>query len=59
MATALNDKDLEERLEQLAKLQSVPVSRHAMLREIVREATKDLRRPNAWRKSSQPKGDAA
>lgn len=50
MAISFNNTELESRLQRLGKMQPVPVSKHAMLREIVREATKDLRRPNAWRR---------
>ena len=50
MAISFKEPELEARLERLGQMQPVPVSKHAMLREIVREATKDLRRPNAWRR---------
>lgn len=51
MAIYLNDPELEERLERLGKMQPVSVTKHAMLRAIVEESTKDLRRPNAWRRA--------
>lgn len=59
MAISFRDPDLEERLERLAKMQSVPVSKHAMLRAIVGEATKDLRKPNGWRRSDEPQESPA
>ena len=61
MAITLKDPELEERLQKLGERQSVPVTKHRMLRAIVEEATKDLRKPNAWRsrdaKTSREGGD--
>ena len=60
MPISFNEPELEGRLQRLGQMQPVPVSKHAMLREIVREATRDLRRPNAWRRpnGSRKKGAA-
>lgn len=59
MPIYIRDSELEERLERLGQAQSVPVNKHAMVVAILKAATKDLRKPQAWRGQEQPNGSEA
>lgn len=49
MAIIIDDPELEQRLAKLGAKQPVPVKKAPMARAILREHTRDLRKPHAWR----------
>jgi len=63
MAIIINDPELERRLAQLGEKQPVPAKKTPMAIAILKEHTRDLRRPHDWRRRDQgrstPQSDAA
>jgi len=50
MSILIDDPELEARIVSLAGRQPIPVAKTTMAKAILREATKDLRKPTAWRR---------
>jgi len=56
MPISINDPQLETRLELLGQMQPVPVSKHAMAKAVLREATTDLSDAGGWKENLRSAG---